>query len=79
MSNLFWGWGREDDELFVRMKEAGMKVHYPQGISTGYSTFKHIHDKQKRPRDQKRYENQWDVSCERTPLLWGVLMIWGSL
>ena len=62
LSNLFWGWGREDDELYVRMKEAGMKVHYPQGITTGYSTFKHIHDKQKRPRDQKRYENQWDVS-----------------
>ena len=26
LSNLFWGWGREDDELYVRMKEAGMIV-----------------------------------------------------
>lgn len=26
LSNLFWGWGREDDELYLRMKEAGMKV-----------------------------------------------------
>ena len=26
LSNLFWGWGREDDELYVRMKEAGMTV-----------------------------------------------------
>lgn len=42
-----------------------MKVHYPQGISTGHSTFKHIHDKQKRPRDQKKYGNQWDVSGKR--------------
>jgi len=23
---MFWGWGREDDELFQRMKEAGMSV-----------------------------------------------------
>ena len=23
---MFWGWGREDDELYLRMKEAGMKV-----------------------------------------------------
>ena len=26
MSNLFWGWGREDDEFYQRMKEAGMTV-----------------------------------------------------
>lgn len=26
LSNLFWGWGREDDELYLRMKEAGMTV-----------------------------------------------------
>ena len=26
LSNLFWGWGREDDELYVRMQEAGMTV-----------------------------------------------------
>lgn len=62
LSNLFWGWGREDDELYVRMKEVGMKVHYPQGITTGYRTFKHIHDKQKRPRDQSKNKKQWDVS-----------------
>ena len=38
------------------------QVQYPQGIKTGYKTFKHIHDKEKRPRDQKRYQNQWEVS-----------------
>ena len=26
LTNIFWGWGREDDELYVRMKEAGMTV-----------------------------------------------------
>lgn len=62
LSNLFWGWGREDDELYTRMVEQGMKIHYPQGITTGHKTFRHIHDRQKRPRDQKKYHNQWDVS-----------------
>jgi hypothetical protein len=29
MTNMFWGWGREDDEFYLRMKEAGLKVlHY---------------------------------------------------
>ena len=27
LSTLFWGWGREDDELYLRMKEAKMTVH----------------------------------------------------
>lgn len=62
LSNLFWGWGREDDELYVRMKEAGMTVKYPKGITTGYNTFRHIHDRDKRPRDQKRLHNQKEVS-----------------
>ena len=26
LSNRFWGWGREDDELYVRMIEANLKV-----------------------------------------------------
>lgn len=38
------------------------KVQYPQGITTGYNTFKHIHDRKERPRDMKRYGNQWQVS-----------------
>jgi xylosylprotein 4-beta-galactosyltransferase len=25
-SNNFWGWGREDDELYKRVKEAGLMV-----------------------------------------------------
>lgn len=26
MSNRYWGWGREDDELYVRMKKANLNV-----------------------------------------------------
>ena len=38
LSNLFWGWGREDDELYVRMKEAGMIVC----ISLSLSAFAYV-------------------------------------
>lgn len=62
LSNLFWGWGREDDEFYARLQDAKMTIHYPRGIKSGYDTFKHNHDKEKRPRDRQRGKNQWDVS-----------------
>lgn len=65
LSNIFWGWGREDDEFYLRMKEAGLKIHRPQGIKTGYNTFLHIHDKKERPRDMKSYGNQYKMSRKR--------------
>lgn len=65
LSNLFWGWGREDDELYIRMMEAGMKVYRPEGITTGLNTFKHLHDKTKRKRDQRSFYNQYKVSRTR--------------
>lgn len=41
MSNKYWGWGLEDDEFYVRLKEAGLNVIRPQNISTGtHNTFK---------------------------------------
>lgn len=60
MSNRYWGWGREDDELYVRLKKAGLKVRRPDNttITTGSATFRHIHDKHVRPRDNKRYFDQ---------------------
>lgn len=78
LSNLFWGWGREDDELYLRIKEVNMpvscflvddcmsvnlctQIFKPKGITTGYNTFHHIHDRNARPRDQKRYHNQYEV------------------
>lgn len=29
MSNRFWGWGREDDEFYRRIKGAGLQVRLP--------------------------------------------------
>ena len=35
MSNKYWGWGLEDDEFYVRLKEAGLNVSRPINITTG--------------------------------------------
>lgn len=35
MSNRYWGWGLEDDEFYVRIKEAGLEVFRPRNITTG--------------------------------------------
>ncbi|XP_028668734.1 beta-1,4-galactosyltransferase 7 isoform X1 [Erpetoichthys calabaricus] len=58
MSNRFWGWGREDDEFYRRLQGAGLKLFRPTGITTGYETFRHIHDPAWRKRDQKRVAAQ---------------------
>uniref|UniRef100_W5N2U6 Xylosylprotein beta 1,4-galactosyltransferase, polypeptide 7 (galactosyltransferase I) n=1 Tax=Lepisosteus oculatus TaxID=7918 RepID=W5N2U6_LEPOC len=58
MSNRFWGWGREDDEFYRRLKMAGLQLFRPSGITTGYETFRHIHDPAWRKRDQKRVAAQ---------------------
>ena len=52
MSNQYWGWGMEDDELYHRLKEARLVVHRPEGIKTGTEdTFLHIHGPRKHARD----------------------------
>uniref|UniRef100_A0A8C8SLP9 Beta-1,4-galactosyltransferase n=1 Tax=Pelusios castaneus TaxID=367368 RepID=A0A8C8SLP9_9SAUR len=58
MSNRFWGWGREDDEFYRRIKGAGLQLFRPSGIKTGYKTFQHLHDPAWRKRDQKRIATQ---------------------
>eukprot|EP00118_Oscarella_pearsei_P011874 m.83182 g.83182 ORF g.83182 m.83182 type:complete len:266 (+) comp36334_c0_seq23:135-932(+) len=35
LSNLFWGWGREDDEFYRRMIEAGYQVSRTRDRQTG--------------------------------------------
>lgn len=35
MSNKYWGWGLEDDEFYVRLKDAKLKVYRPENITTG--------------------------------------------
>ncbi|KAG7214304.1 hypothetical protein INR49_023171 [Caranx melampygus] len=58
MSNRFWGWGREDDEFYRRLRKAELQLFRPSGITTGYKTFHHIHDPAWRKRDQKRVAAQ---------------------
>ncbi|KAM9357295.1 beta-1,4-galactosyltransferase 7 [Symphorus nematophorus] len=58
MSNRFWGWGREDDEFYRRLRKAELQLFRPSGIKTGYKTFLHIHDSAWRKRDQKRVAAQ---------------------
>ncbi|UJR10652.1 hypothetical protein I4U23_014847 [Adineta vaga] len=59
MSPLYWGWGREDDNLYARMKLAGMKIYRPYNLSTNSSnTFTHIHDKHVHKRDYAKYGQQ---------------------
>jgi len=35
LSNRYWGWGLEDDEFYLRMKQGGIKVIRPENIKTG--------------------------------------------
>lgn len=35
MSNRYWGWGLEDDEFYVRIKDAKLSVRRPVNITTG--------------------------------------------
>ncbi|XP_077430591.1 beta-1,4-galactosyltransferase 7 [Vanacampus margaritifer] len=58
MSNRFWGWGREDDEFYRRLRKANLQLSRPVGITTGYQTFLHVHDPAWRKRDQKRVAAQ---------------------
>ena len=34
MSNRYWGWGLEDDEFYVRLKDANIAVFRPTNITT---------------------------------------------
>lgn len=35
LSNNYWGWGLEDDEFYLRLKEAKIGIHRPGNLSTG--------------------------------------------
>lgn len=66
MSNRYWGWGLEDDEFFLRLKEASLNISRPTGLnSTRTNTFMHIHDQRLRPRDSARCGQQRKVSRRR--------------
>ena len=43
-SNLFWGWGKEDDDMVYRVKAAGLEIRKPVNYDSGrYSMFPHQH------------------------------------
>lgn len=66
MSNRYWGWGLEDDEFYVRIKEAGLEVFRPKNITTGpENTFLHVHDRLHRRRDTTKCYNQREVTRRR--------------
>ncbi|KJH43761.1 N-acetyllactosaminide 3-alpha-galactosyltransferase [Dictyocaulus viviparus] len=45
MSNKYWGWGLEDDEFYLRIKDAGLNLTRIENLSTNRSnTFRHLHD-----------------------------------
>nr|CAD7445378.1 unnamed protein product [Timema bartmani]CAD7459691.1 unnamed protein product [Timema tahoe] len=66
MSNKYWGWGLEDDEFYVRLKEASLNVTRPTNITTGKeNSFKHTHDRTRRKRDTAKCFNQREVTRRR--------------
>ncbi|KFB39790.1 hypothetical protein ZHAS_00007156 [Anopheles sinensis] len=66
MSNRYWGWGLEDDEFYVRIKEAGLEVSRPKNITTGTNnTFLHVHDRVHRRRDTVKCFNQREITRKR--------------
>ncbi|XP_021372934.1 beta-1,4-galactosyltransferase 7-like [Mizuhopecten yessoensis] len=56
MSNDFWGWGKEDDDLYQRMLKVGLQVSQP--VASNWSNFRYIHNVEKRSRDKATYFNQ---------------------
>lgn len=65
MSNKFWGWGLEDDEFYIRLRNGKVRVVRPQGIETGINdTFLHVH-RSNHKRDQAKFFNQREVTRRR--------------
>uniref|UniRef100_A0A2P2IBE9 Beta-1,4-N-acetylgalactosaminyltransferase n=1 Tax=Hirondellea gigas TaxID=1518452 RepID=A0A2P2IBE9_9CRUS len=58
LSNVYWGWGLEDDELFARLRDAHLVIHRPGNITAGLKSFRHMHDRRVRKRDQIRCFDQ---------------------
>nr|XP_061793511.1 beta-1,4-galactosyltransferase 7-like [Nerophis lumbriciformis] len=67
MSNRFWGWGREDDEFYRRLRKANLQLFRPSGITTGNKTFLHMHDPAWRKRDTKRVAEQKQAQFQVDP------------
>ena len=67
MSNIFWGWGLEDDEFYVNLHSYNIKINRPVGLKTGKNgTFLDIHN-DRRARDKVQCFNQEFQSVTRLP------------
>lgn len=70
MSNLYYGWGGEDDEFRYQILKFNIKINRPENITTGkFETFRKTHRKG-RKRDQKRclgQEFQYKTVRRRDP------------
>ncbi len=61
MSNRYWGWGKEDDDFYLRLNKANISLNRPdrnQFKGGKEFTFLNIHDNRKRKRDNKVYQKQ---------------------
>lgn len=68
MSNRYWGWGKEDDEFGIRLKEANLSVQRPSAgefMSGRKYTFRDLHAETKRVRDKKRVGRQREEALRR--------------
>ncbi|CAL4096943.1 unnamed protein product, partial [Meganyctiphanes norvegica] len=50
-SNLYWGWGGEDDDMGYRIKKSGLRITRPPNSLARYSMLKH----------QKRKPLNWEI------------------
>uniref|UniRef100_A0A1I7XAV9 Glyco_transf_7C domain-containing protein n=1 Tax=Heterorhabditis bacteriophora TaxID=37862 RepID=A0A1I7XAV9_HETBA len=49
MSNKYWGWGLEDDEFYLRIKDRGLNLSRITGLSTNRNnSFRHIHGRERK-------------------------------
>ncbi|XP_077966945.1 beta-1,4-galactosyltransferase 2-like [Styela clava] len=44
-SNIYWGWGGEDDDLFIRLWNKGYRLHNPHGKNCSYHMILHQTEK----------------------------------
>ena len=66
MSNKYWGWALEDDEFFVRIRQANLPIERPKGVHSGRKgAFKHAHGNKKRMRDNMKCYNQRNMTRRR--------------
>eukprot|EP00040_Diaphanoeca_grandis_P017010 m.88270 g.88270 ORF g.88270 m.88270 type:complete len:505 (+) comp26174_c0_seq1:225-1739(+) len=65
LSNKYWGWGREDDDFYMRLSTANIKIERPENytnITTGREdTLLHMHEPEIRPRDYMKFGKQREI------------------